>query len=283
MFWTAAAAIAVAVSVLAPSSAFAHGGTDTQQAHVGGGCNSQYKVSHGDSDCLAAWWGNTPPVSTGHAGGSTYGAKTENDCDDYGEVRAHVDMLNTGDTHFHLTDSSKYRGYLNSNDISGISCCINESDLCYKQQVKKKNGKIKVWTGTGTTMDTVNVSTHVKRYLYCNDNPDSIYCVNDDDGDAFTVPTLVCGPSDNRRECRASDCNWAFNHAENDIVGDYCTLDSYSYEDGFCTLDATCSRPADGYGELSTNIEIFLRHIKKKIGVCSGTEGYYLTDEDMCY
>ena len=198
-------------------------------------------------------------------------------------MKANIDLKDISDEHFHLNDTSKKRGRIHTVDVRDIACCMDKSDFCYKQQVEKKNGNIKVWTGTGTTMDTVNVSTHVKRYLYCNDNPDSIYCVNDEDGDAFTVPTLVCGPSDNRRECRASDCNWAFDHAENDIVGDYCTLDSYSYEDGFCTLDATCSRPADGYGELSTNIEIFLRHIKKKIGVCSGTEGYYLTDEDMCY
>ena len=133
-------------------------------------------------------------------------------------------------------------------------------------------------------MDTVNVSTHVKRYLYCNDNPDSIYCVNDEDGDAFTVPTLVCGPSGNRRECRASDCNWAFDHAENDIVDDYCTLDSYSYEDGFCTLDATCSSPVAASVPFSASTEIFLRHIKKKIGVCNGAEGYYLIhkDNDTC-
>ena len=150
---------------------------------------------------------------------------------------------------------------------------------------KNSGGRIKVWTGTGTTMETVNVRTHAKRYAYCSANPDSIYCVNDLDEDAFTVPTLVCGPSGNRRECRASDCNWAFNHAENEFVDDYCTLDSYGYEDGFCTLDATCSSESGGGGVLTqASTEIFLRHIKKKLEVCGGAEGYYLMhkDNDTC-
>ena len=247
LFWTAAAAIAVAVSsVLVPSSAFAHGGTDTQQAHVGGGCNSQYKVSHGDSDCLAAWWDNTPPASTGHAGGSTFGAKTENDCDDYGEVRAHIDMLNTGDTHFHLTDSSKYRGYLDFNNISGISCCINESDLCYKQQVEKNSrGRIKVWTGTGTTMEKVNVRTHAKRYAYCSEFPDSIYCVNDEDGDAFIDPNN-CGD----HLCTVADCQTAFEASDayeqcqsdgfTDVADPTYSISATDGSSQTCTVTANC-------------------------------------------
>ena len=216
------------------------------------------------------------------SGGSTYGA--QNKCANYGAMKATIDLQSGSDEHFHMSNGDKKRGADWTRNVKDIACCLNQSDLCKKNQVEKENGKIKVWTGTGTTMDTVNVSTHVKRYLYCNDNPDSIYCVNDEDGDAFTVPTLVCGPSDNRRECRARDCRSAFNHAENEYVDDYCTLDSYSYEDGFCTLDATCSGESVGDGSFSASNEIFLSHIKRYLEVCDGAEGYYLIhkDNDTC-
>ena len=267
--------------MLVTSSAFADGdsGHGDDGHHLGGGCNSQYKVGLSDSDCLSAWWDNTPPVSTGVVGGSTYGVK--NKCSEYGDMQAHIDMLNTVDTHFHLYDGDKTRGRRAFNDVSGIACCANESDLCYEQQVKKKNGKIKVWSGTGTTMNDVDVSTHVKRYLYCDNNPTSVYCVNDPDDDAFIAPTILCGPTNNKRECRAGDCRWTFNRADHEDVGTYCTIDAASYVDGFCTFDTTCTVP-DGTAHSQQDFEIFLFHVKSNLEACWNTtdEYYYIVNED---
>ena len=100
LFWTAAAAIAVAVSVLVTNSAIADGSTEFKNEHYGGACNSQYKVGYRNTECLSAWWDNTPPASTGYALGSTFGA--ENKCSDYGDMKAHVDTVGGTDVHFHL-------------------------------------------------------------------------------------------------------------------------------------------------------------------------------------
>ena len=274
-------ALVLVLSMLGTSPAFADGDGTSGQSHAGGGCNSQYKVGHRDSDCLHGWWDNTPPASTGVSGGSTYG--TQNECSEYGDIKSHVDMLNTNDMHFHNDDGGKKRGRRGYNDVSGISCCINESDLCYKQQVKKKQGNILVWSGDDTDMDEVNVISHTRRYLYCNQYPDSIYCENDLDGDAFIAPSLLCGPHGNKRECRASDCTWVFNHAENDAVGNHCTIDSVSYADGFCTFDASCgSAPVSEpirFVNRQTGFEIYLQHVRTRLGVCGSSQGWYLFNE----
>ena len=152
------------------------------------------------------------------------------------------DLINISDEHFHLYDSSKKRGKIHTVNVRDISCCINKSDLCYKRQVEKNSGgKIKVWTGTGTTMEKVNVRTHAKRYAYCSANPDSIYCVNDEDGDAFTAP-----PSCGGQNCTVQACEDAYTQSE---LHDACAGNpTYSYEyivEGTaagpnCTIRSTC-------------------------------------------
>ena len=110
-------------------------GTDDQDWHCGGACNSQYRISKNAATCLSGWWDNTPPVSAGAGSGSTYGA--QNLCASYGDIKAHIDTIRELDTHMHLNDSGKVRGRVYGADVRDISCCIDKSDLCYKDQVEK--------------------------------------------------------------------------------------------------------------------------------------------------
>ena len=156
-FRTAVAAIAVA-TITVPATTLLGGATFADSGsgewHAQHACAPSYRISHGNLECVSAWWDNTPPASTGVAGGSTYGA--ENKCSDFGDIVANIDLKNVGDRHFHLNSSSKERGRSSYHNVRDITCCVDKSDFCYKQQVEKDNGKIKVWSGTGTTMDTVN-------------------------------------------------------------------------------------------------------------------------------
>ena len=139
------------------------------------GCNNSYRVSHRDSSCLHAWWDNTPSISSGVAGGSKVGVKSH--CSQYGEIIAHVDIRDYYDYHFVLDNSNRARQNHLSEDVREVSCCMNESDLCYTQQVERRGGPtIWVYTGSGTSMREVDVSSHQKRYEFCQDNADGIYC-----------------------------------------------------------------------------------------------------------
>ena len=243
LFRTAVAAIAVAV-VIVPATILLG-----EDAFADGACAPSYRVSHSDSDCMHAWWDNTPPASSGVAGGATYGMRSY--CSKYGDLEVNVEFAVWTDPEYTLSNPYKVRGKLTGpSDVRGIACCINESDLCYKQQVKKKNGKIKVWTGTGTTMKDKNVRTHAKRYAYCSENRNSIYCVNDPDGDAFIDPNN-CGD----HLCTAADCQTAFEASDayeqcqsygNTVVAD--PTYSISATDGSsqtCTVTANCRRNAE--------------------------------------
>ena len=204
-FFGTMAAIALVVPLLVTSSVFADGpttGTDYYW-HLDGGCNSQYKISHKASDCLGAWWDNTPHHSSGYIFGSTFGAR--NFCVNYGYIKAHIDRLNSGDQHFHLDHGEKQKGHSARYDISGISCCIDKSQLCYKAQVEKDpDGKIKVWKGTGTQFRMKSVDTHRKRFDFCKKYRYNVYCKVNPEGDAFTAPLAYnCGD----HYCTADDCD----------------------------------------------------------------------------
>ena len=82
----AAAAIALAIvivpaTVLLGGAAFADGGAAGQgytgSWHWNKGCAPRYRISHRNTGCMHAWWDNTPPWSTGVAGGSTWGAQQQ--------------------------------------------------------------------------------------------------------------------------------------------------------------------------------------------------------------
>ena len=271
-FFGTMAAIALVVPLLVTSSVFADGSHKSDSWHNGGACNSQYKVSQSDSGCLHGWWDNSPPASTGKGMGSTYGAR--NLCSDYGDIKAHVDLANTTDQHFHLNGGGKKRGSSGFWDVSGISCCINKSDLCYKKQVEPVQGQIKRWTGTNRNTELVRVKTHAQRFRYCQKHPADIYCRVDPEGDA-TVPTL-CGPSGNQQECSDSNCRSAFD--DNESASESCSLSAWAYTDGYCTFDATCE-----HGSMATtqiDFEILLIDVRTRMEVCEGSIGPYLVHED---
>ena len=289
LFRTAAAAIAVAVvivpaTILLGEGAFAHGdnaGSGYQGSwHYGHTCKSEYQISHSDTGCMHAWWDNTPPASTGKSGGSTYGA--QNKCANYGAMKATIDLESGRDEHFHMSNGDKKRGSDPYVDIKDIACCLNQSDLCWKWSVEPQNGEIKRWTGTNANFEWVDVSTHAARYSYCGEYPNDIYCEIDPSHDAFTVPaTTQCGPEGNRRECVASDCNTAFNNADNNLS--YCSLNGYNYasSDQTCTLFSTCvftNNQGQTISKYQADLEINLHDIKEKLMVCGNSSGYYLHD-----
>ena len=110
-FANIAAAGAIAVVALALSAAPLGGaladGSSTNDWHYAGGCNSQYKVHKDNAGCLSAWWDNSPPASSGVAGGATFGMRSN--CSNYGTVVTHIDVQDSGDYHIHLTTGSRKR------------------------------------------------------------------------------------------------------------------------------------------------------------------------------
>ena len=195
---------------------------------------------------MHAWWDNTPPRSTGFSGGSTYGAR--NKCPDYGAMKANIEMEEWSE-HFHMSNGDKKRGRYGAGDVRDISCCLNKSDLCWKWSVEAQDGKIKVWKGTGTDYRWVNVRTHAKRYDFCAENPDNVYCVNDPEGDAFQP--LTCEQSSTM--CTAQDCEDAY--TESDLHASCSSNARYSFKyvpggsafGANCTISAGCG-DSGGFG-----------------------------------
>jgi hypothetical protein len=164
--------------------------------HGGGTCNNWARISKNDATCLSAGWDNSPPASSGVVGGSTFWAR--NECSDYGEVRVHVDIAGNTDLHWHLDHSSKVSGEKWVNDVNHISCCVDKSDLCFKEEVEpitsgEHEGNIRLisvdgssyWDGYG------DVSTQSARYLLCEHWANIPYCRLDPEGDAFIHPDVI--------------------------------------------------------------------------------------------
>ena len=167
-------------------------------------CTSAERISANAATCIEVWWNNSPPASSGVAGGSTYGARSL--CSDYGTVKAHIDLAGETDEHFVLNESGDINESAAIGDVRAITCCRPHSDLCTKQEVKVSGatGEIMVWNSTDSDYDLVDVSSHMERYEYCQDgdNSDSIFCTANVSGDVNTVPTYSCGTAN----CTASDC-----------------------------------------------------------------------------
>ena len=247
LFWTAATAIAMAVVIvpattLLGAAAFAHddpAGSGYQGSwHYGSYCNSEYRISHGDTDCMHAWWDNTPPISTGYLRGSTYGA--QNKCVDYGAMMAAIDMESGRDEHFHMSNGDKKRGADNNGDVRSISCCLKTSDLCEKQQVVPVANRIKHYTSSPPNKNDylyVRVDTHEARYNHCKDNPNSIYCEHDSEGDAFTQPLLCDGSL-----CTVDHCweGWNDSRANNSCDNESMQLRDSNIFRPRCRVSASC-------------------------------------------
>ena len=247
LFRGAAAAIAVAVvivpaTVLLGGSVFADGNAASNgyqgSWHHGHTCKSKYQISHRDTECMHAWWDNTPPVSTGHALGSTYGAR--NLCVNYGAMKATIDLASGSDEHFHMSNGDKKRGWDDDRNIKDIACCLNQSDLCEKQQVEPVENRIKHYTTSPPNKNDyryVRVDTHKRRYNHCKDNPNSIYCEHDPEGDAFTEPLLCDGNS-----CTVYHCwsGWNESRANNSCDNESMELRDSDIFRPRCRVSASC-------------------------------------------
>ena len=224
---------------------------------------------------MHAWWDNTPPWSSGVAGGSTWGA--QNKCADYGAMKANIDLVNGVDQHFHMSNGDKKRGYDRTGDIRDIACCLDKSDLCWKWSVEPQDGKIKVWTGSNANYQWVDVSTHSERYKFCADKSDHVYCDDDPEGDAFTVPRVRCGSS----RCNAGDCMSKYHDLDN-AASNACAMSNVRYSDGICTFDTTCDLSLSGkpgvvgYDE---DFDIFI-HDMDEISLCANDDPYLMGPYD---
>ena len=244
-------------SIAAVLGAFVLAGVMASQAGAGGyesggACDSSDRESHRDTGCLHAWWNNSPPISTGVAGGSTMGA--QNKCSDYGDITAHIDMKRWSDGQFDLDDGSKQRHKNAVADVRDISCCRNKSDLCHRREVEKNSeGKIRVWSGSGTTYTWVSVSKARKRQHFCRQSEyrDGVYCRNDPDGDALDGHPYNCGD----HYCTVSDCESQFEQSnaystcqEDGTVPSY-TISATDGSSQTCTVTATCKHGEEGLND----------------------------------
>ena len=208
----------------------------------GGACNGAMRITRDDATCLSGGWSNswsTPPGGYKHW--------VESHCADYGTVVAHHDTIAGQDRHWTLTDSGKetYEGA--SSKTRDITCCLDDSDLCYRNQVEANDrDRITVISEVNGAYNAgwQDVSTHQLRYDFCQANTNNIYCTNDPSGDANRVPgTAECG-TDSTLDCNCGDhfctvddCNSAWDGSP---AVDTCADASWNNENSYTmTISAT--------------------------------------------
>ena len=180
---------------LAPDRVHADGDSNynIDEYDEGGKCDKWARISTSSATCLSS-------ESEGFLiseGGRAYWAR--NECSDYGTVIAHHDLALYSDAHWHLEDGQKYRVTGRASVGRSITCCVDESDLCWKDQVEKNaSNKVRVIILHSGSYDTghVDVSTHEQRYNLCRDGSpyeDTIYCEEDPEGDAHVLPASLAG------------------------------------------------------------------------------------------
>lgn len=214
-------------------------------------CQSQYRMSHSNSDCLHAWWDNSPSAS---CWGTKGGAQSY--CSNYGTVTVKIDLVAGTDRTINRNNSEKYRYENCLTDTRSISCCIDKSDLCVKNQVEADvNDKIKYFVSGNSTLQTANVGTRIERYNFCKDNPDTIYCDIDPEGDALWEPN--CGDHD----CTVSDCNWHWNqsdaHESSLCVKTNMAYDGSTFSQPKCAVSWTCQGSLNGVWRINRDTNTF--------------------------
>ncbi len=198
----------------------------------GGGCDSNFRVTTASATCMTSGWSHMgiPPY---------WSIWAKNGCSDYGDIEAHVDVPNEADEHIHADESEKAYAY-STNEPRSVKCCVNKSDLCYRDQVEKvtsgdNEGKIRFLRISESNTRLVSyedVSTHQARYDFCQTNPNYVYCKVNPDGDALYPPATPpsemtlselrsrpCGGegqpacSCGDHICDRFDCEWNFNQS----------------------------------------------------------------------
>ena len=212
----------------------------------GSNCENSHRLPLNQVDCLHAWWDNTPPPSTGVSGGSTYGAQSF--CSGYGDVVTKIDIRHAPDRTITLSNSSKWKGSSAVSDVNTITCCADKSDLCLKTQVEHDDGFIAYYDVSDAAFESVDVRTHEKRYNFCQEHSDAIYCEIDPENDA-NIP-LICG----NRDCTLGDCNW---HWDRSDAADTCrvidmTFDGSNLRLPKCTVSTLCENADQTRGRNST-------------------------------
>ncbi len=101
-------------------------------AQIPGDCDNAYRVDHGQSECLQAWWKNSkwPDRPT-----TSYGAR--NLCSEYGKVVAKISRKGIVDTQWTLKGSNERTGGSTAK-VKRIYCCKDLSDLCNKSDITGK-------------------------------------------------------------------------------------------------------------------------------------------------
>ena len=200
----------------------------------GADCGSSYQISSSQATCLKASWENRSIAISWVA---------ENKCSTYGDVTVRVKIDNAADKTHNLTDDTQWEGKqatapTSGIRVNGISCCIDKSDLCHKNQVEANSSdQINHYNASDNTWTTVSVGTHQERYEYCEDNEDSVYCTNDPEGDAFTAP-LLC----NGQQCASTHCwsHWTASTADPQCQNDAMSFDDSDIFSPTCTVTADC-------------------------------------------
>ena len=236
-------------ALLAAGPAFA-GATWNSPTDSGYSVDCRHGVLYQNASCLHGWWDNTPPISTGAVGGSTWGM--QNMCGDwgsvYGRVKLHYNAWDNREHGYLMENSDKKRGYSRYVDVHDIKCCPEKGELCHKSQVRALSGKIKIWDDSSDEYVRVDVSTREKRQHFCRqgENRSGVYCRNNLSGDAISGNVYNCG----NHYCTADDCEWHFEQSEayetcqgedGDIEPTY-TISATDGSSQTCTVSATCRR-----------------------------------------
>ena len=232
-----AAAMLVALMVVVLPQSESHSNSEYE---VGSYCPSGKRVSSTDATCLTATWDNS-------GAGTTY--SVTNECSEYGNVHTRINTRGEAitDIIWNLNNTSAATVSITFGSVSSVSCCLDRSDICYRNQVEA-NDRDRI-----TVISVVNgaynagwqdVSTHQLRYDFCQANTNNIYCTNDPSGDANRDPASAeCGtdstPDCNCGDhfCTVDDCNSAWDGSP---AVDTCADASWNNENSYTmTISAT--------------------------------------------
>ena len=183
----------------------------SQSWDVSQACGQAHRIDRATATCLNGAWDNSPGLWSGYAGGSDHWVQSV--CSNHGLVYASVDIAGQLDKKYKLDNAAKQTSISLTSNVRAIACCINHGDqLCFKNQVEKNaSWEIRHVTvsGSGYSETTTDVSTHAKRYKFCQDHPNDIYCKVNPEGDALTNP-YNCGD----HFCTAADCTWHWERSD---------------------------------------------------------------------